>query len=148
MTVSDSSDPGGGSIAFPIASACRSRPAGLGVAVGVGGFGDNPRASDGSMFEDFSTDPDRADPRFVALREPDSRVASLTWIGYEEFEEMWLRRRRSTRQSRTRKSPAIRRFWSGRCRMSPMLPTQPALPRSGAAPEPDDALELLAPEVA
>lgn len=29
------------------------------------------------------------DLRFVTLGNPDSRVTSLTWIGYDEFEEMW-----------------------------------------------------------
>ena len=154
MTVSDSSaTPGGRSIAFPIAlGVSLALHAGLGVALGVGAFGDSPRASDGSMFEDFSTDPDRPEPRFVALGNPDSRVASLTWIGYEEFEEMWAPPSEIDQAEQDPNDPG-----------EPTVPEQPVPdpsdepdatepdplpPAQEPLAEPDDALELLAPEVA
>ncbi|GEM_PF-804727 len=154
MTVSDSSaTPGGRSIAFPIAlGVSLALHAGLGVALGVGAFGDSPRASDGSMFEDFSTDPDRPEPRFVALGNPDSRVASLTWIGYEEFEEMWAPPSEIDQAEQDPNDPG-----------EPTVPEQPVPdpsdelnstepkpvpPAEEPLAEADDALELLAPEVA
>ena len=83
-------DPQPHAIAFPIALGLSlALHAGLGVALAMGGFGDGSDPEGDSFFEEFSTDPDRPDPRFVALGNPDSRVASLTWIGYDEFEEMW-----------------------------------------------------------
>lgn len=154
MTVSDSSaTPGGRSIAFPIAlGVSLALHAGLGVALGVGAFGDSPRASDGAMFEDFSTDPDRPEPRFVALGNPDSRVASLTWIGYEEFEEMWAPPSEIDQAEQDPNDPG-----------EPTVPEQPVPdpsdelnstepkpvpPAEEPLAEADDALELLAPEVA
>lgn len=154
MTVSDSNaTPGGRSIAFPIAlGVSLALHAGLGVALGVGAFGDSPRASDGSIFEDFSTDPDRPEPRFVALGNPDSRVASLTWIGYEEFEEMWAPPSEIDQAEQDPNEPG-----------DPAVPEQPVPdpsdelnstepeplpPAQEPLAEPDDALEFLAPEVA
>ncbi len=63
--------------------------AGLGIALGVRASAQEAAPTDRLAFEEFTVPPDQTDPRFVALGNPDSRTTSLTWIGYEEFEEMW-----------------------------------------------------------
>lgn len=61
--------------------------AGLGLAIGI----QANRAADRSLDTRFSRFDTSEDPeqRRVQLGNPDARTASLTWIGYEEFEEMW-----------------------------------------------------------
>jgi hypothetical protein len=144
---------GSRAIAFPIAlGVSLALHAGLGVALGVCGFGDGSPDADGALFEEFSTDPDRPEPRFVALGNPDSRVSSLTWIGYEEFEEMWAPPSEVDQAQQDPDEPG-----------SPTVPEQPVLdpsdqpattepepttPAEEPLPEPDDALELVTPAIA
>lgn len=141
----------GRAIGFPIALALSlALHAGLGVALGVSGFGDQAKNADGAAFEEFSSDPDRPNPRFVALGNPDSRVASLTWIGYEEFEEMWAPPSEVDQAQQSPEDPG-----------EPVVPEQPlpdplqepdrtepepVAPEDQHTAEADRALELVAPE--
>jgi len=63
--------------------------AGLGVALGIKSS-QNAATDHDTRFAHFNaSDEFQQEPRTVQLGDPDARTASLTWIGYEEFEEMW-----------------------------------------------------------
>lgn len=80
----------GRSIAIPLALAGSiALHAGLGVAVGIRSIADDPVPGERLAFADFSVPTEAEDTRFVPLGNPESHSSSLTWIGYEEFEEMW-----------------------------------------------------------
>lgn len=77
-------------VALPLAlGASLALHAGLGLALGVRAGAEDTSGTKRVAFEDFTVPQDPDDPRFVALGNPDSQTTSLTWIGYEEFEEMW-----------------------------------------------------------
>jgi hypothetical protein len=61
--------------------------AGLGVAIGFEAARAGEQSPD-TRFSRFDTVEDPQRPP-VQLGDPDARTASLTWIGYQEFEEMW-----------------------------------------------------------
>lgn len=62
--------------------------AGLGIALGIKSSQATATEHD-TRFAHFDASDEPQQPRTVPLGDPDSRTASLTWIGYEEFEEMW-----------------------------------------------------------
>lgn len=77
-------------VALPFAlGASLALHAGLGLALGVRAGAEDTSGTTRVAFEDFTVSQNPDDPRFVPLGNPDSRTTSLTWIGYEEFEEMW-----------------------------------------------------------
>lgn len=63
--------------------------AGFGVALGIQSARSSNSDSGISELARFDVPEDLKNPRFITLGNPDSRTSSLTWIGYDEFEEMW-----------------------------------------------------------
>lgn len=62
--------------------------AGLGLAIGLRAADAESSGAD-TRFARFQTAEDPESLRPITLGNPDSTASSLTWIGHEEFEEMW-----------------------------------------------------------